>query len=97
VSSAIRSGQRYIAVAKLLLDNGFDIEETILPGGGTALTLAAWWGHEHIVRLLLDAGADTEVKHSGMTPLDYAVKYKRQGVVKLLVEAGKAKKIESAA
>jgi ankyrin repeat protein len=84
-------------MAKLLLDNGFDIEETLIPGGGTALTLAAWWGLEDIVRLLLGAGADTEVKRSGMTPLGYAVKSKRQGAVKLLVEAGEAKKRESAA
>ncbi|KAE8417808.1 hypothetical protein BDV36DRAFT_283421 [Aspergillus pseudocaelatus] len=59
----------------------------------TSLSLAAENGHEAIVRLLLEKGADLECKDSkyGQTPLSLAAENGHEVVVKLLLGIGKAK------
>ena len=52
--------------------------------GATALQWAALGGHDHIVKLLIDAGADVNAKteHSGETPLYSAARNAAQGASK---------------
>ena len=57
--------------------------------GWTALTLASMYGHESIVRALLDAGADKEVKNeNGKTALALATMNGHKAVVALLSGSG---------
>jgi ankyrin repeat protein len=58
-----------------------------------ALALAAQHGHEDVVRVLLDAGADPDRYnpdefHSHATPLHHAALGGHEGVVRLLIERG---------
>ena len=50
-------------MAKMLLRRGADINE-IQSCGSTALHAAAYYGHEHVVRLLLEYGAQTDIKNT---------------------------------
>jgi ankyrin repeat protein len=55
----------------------------------TPLLYAAENGHEAVVKLLLEQGAELETKDlDGRTPLSRAVENGHEAVVKLLVEKG---------
>ncbi|PHH75608.1 hypothetical protein CDD82_4380 [Ophiocordyceps australis] len=58
--------------------------------GRTALSYAAENRHEAILKLLLERGADTEVKSSypHRTPLSYAAENGHEAILKLLLERG---------
>ena len=58
--------------------------------GPTPLWCAAEKGHEAVVKLLLEKGADTECKHryDDSTPLWCAAEKGHEAVVKLLLEKG---------
>ncbi|MBV8858079.1 MAG: ankyrin repeat domain-containing protein [Acidobacteria bacterium] len=76
------------AVARLLA-SGLAADERRGHGGETPLMRAAARGHETVVRLLLDAGADACARRAdGFTPLILAVFFGHEPVVRLLVERG---------
>ena len=56
----------------------------------TPLSWAAENGHEAVLKLLLDKGAELETRDTrySQTPLSWAVQYGREAVVKLLLEKG---------
>lgn len=71
------------------LASGASADERRSPGGETPLMRAAARGHETVVRVLLDAGADARARRAdGFTPLILAVFFGHEGVVRLLVERG---------
>lgn len=70
-----------IEVVKLLINAGIDINNRALPkiDGRTALHLACIAGNVElkIVKLLVDSGADIDIKDAkGKTAYDYALEYK---------------------
>ncbi|KAI9770862.1 MAG: hypothetical protein M1839_003025 [Geoglossum umbratile] len=77
---------------KLLYSSGEDnrIEADSKDSSGqTPLSLAAEMGHEAVVKLLLEKGAELESKcRSGRTPLLWAAERGHEAVVKLLLERG---------
>lgn len=76
------------AVARLLA-SGASADERRAPGDETPLMRAAARGHEEVVRVLLDAGADACARRTdGFTPLILAVFFGHEAVVRLLVERG---------
>ena len=61
----------------------------VVSGGAAALTRAAAHGQQEVVRLLLEAGADTKWKdHFGREVLHLAAGYGRSEVVRILLEFG---------
>lgn len=57
--------------------------------GKTALHAAAYQGHEEMVEVLLQAGADLEAAgNDGLTPMYLAAQQKHQSVVQTLLKAG---------
>ena len=86
-------------VSKLLIDAGADVERTSV-FGSRALHWAAWMGASATVGLLIDRGAQIEVRDSefGSTPLFWAVhgygpdgaaqKRDQVGAAKRLIDAG---------
>lgn len=80
-----------------LLDVGADVTRTgAVPYGSVsmrmnALHLASWKGHEAVVRLLLEAGADPNARagsYAVFTPLHFAASEGHEAVVRLLLDAG---------
>ena len=75
------------AMIQALLENGFDLERKNNKGQ-TPLSYAAANGHEGVVTLLLEKGAELETKDYDWTPLLYAARNGHEAVVKLLLEKG---------
>jgi ankyrin repeat protein len=81
--------QGYVRIAKLLLDGkyegkGADINLQV-NGGCTPLMRACFYGHEAVVRLLLERGAIASLRDtSGSTALSLARRSKRAAIVALL-------------
>ena len=74
-----------------LLENGADIDAEDDVGGSTALSYAAWFGREKTVRLLLDRGANVDLRdRSGRTALHWAAHSGYLDIVTDLVERGRA-------
>jgi len=72
---------------RLLLEKGANIEAQYGDGNYTALSGAAAKGHEAVVRLLLENGAD--INHNGWQPaLHHAAGGGHEAVVRLLIEKG---------
>ena len=75
-----------IAVVRVLLENGADVDKTV-ESGWTPLHKAALRGHTVIVELLLARGADIDaVNDNNQTPLHLAARQGHLYMVRLLVE-----------
>jgi ankyrin repeat protein len=80
----------HIEVMKLLLANSAYIDAAS-PNGSTPLMMAAMYGNDAAVRLLLEAGADPSLKNSlGLTAIDFAQRAERKDAVNLIASAIRA-------
>ena len=80
----------HIEVMKLLLANSAYIDAAS-PNGSTPLMMAAMYGNDAAVRLLLEAGADPSLKNSlGLTAIDFAQRAERKDAVNLIAAAIRA-------
>jgi ankyrin repeat protein len=71
------------------LDGGRNLNETEQVGGNTPLMLAATFGNRDAASLLIQAGADLEIRNkSGGTALHQACFFAQPDIVELLLEAG---------
>lgn len=78
------------ALVTRLLESGVGVD-AIDREGRTALDLAVQEGHAEMVRLLLDANADTEGNagpYRDLTPMTEAAMFGRRAVVEVLIDAG---------
>jgi ankyrin repeat protein len=74
---------------KLLLDRGAPIDAGS-PNGSTALMMAAQYGSEASVELLLSRGADAKIKNDrGLTAGDFARLAKRETLAAKLDRGGR--------
>ena len=81
-----------IEAVKQHLATGTDVNAKDLTGFAP-LVFAASWGHKEIAELLIAKGADVNVKNSGKTPLDWAIKQSHTETAELLRKhGGKTKK-----
>ena len=70
LTNAVQSGDEQAVSA--ILANGADVNETT-GGGQTALILAVIYGHTHLVKLLMKAGADPQVRDNlGLNAIEWA-------------------------
>ncbi len=74
-------------VRELLKKPGIDVDHSNLLGW-TALGLAAKDGYDEIVKMLLDAGADINLKNDGASPLFMASRLEDLKTFKLIAERG---------
>jgi len=82
---AASSGQ--VAVIEFLLENSAYIDAES-PNGSTPLMMAAMYGSPEAVKVLIQAGADLNIKNQlGLSALDFAVRGSRQNA-KELIETG---------
>lgn len=96
VLDAVADGN--VQAVKQHVDAGTDINDTFVPGrpgvhayGASSLHLAVLSGHKKITSLLLDNGAEINIRaqdESGGTPLHWAAWVSNREMVKFLVEAG---------
>ncbi|KAJ6628756.1 ankyrin repeat-containing domain protein [Mycena sp. CBHHK59/15] len=78
-----------LRMARLYYDRYPDILDWSNVHGKTALHIAALKGHEELVRMLCDFGADVDLSdNKGNTPLHYASSWGHSPVVQLLIERG---------
>ena len=86
----------HVQVIDFLLENSAYIDAES-PNGTTPLMMAAMYGSPESVKLLIQAGADLNVKNMvGMTALDFAVRADRQNS-KELIETGLQRQASRAA
>ncbi|KAL3440492.1 hypothetical protein BJX65DRAFT_300428 [Aspergillus insuetus] len=81
----------HCAIARVLLEQGADVDPKDTEYGRTPLSWAAGQGHEEVVKLLIQTGkVDVESKDTkyGRTPLSWAAQWGHVEVVKLLHQAG---------
>lgn len=77
----------YVEVMRLLLDNHAYIDAAS-PNGSTPLMMAAMYGTDDAVKLLLEAGADATLKNGiGVMALDFARKAQRENAATLINRA----------
>lgn len=81
------AANRQVALCKLLLDHGADIEAT-QEGGYTAMHSAAQNGDIPLINLLLERGAQVNPRVEGKTPLNLALEAKQQEAAELLRQHG---------
>ena len=85
----------HVAVMRLLLDNHAYIDAAS-PNGTTPLMMAARYGNNDAVSLLLEAGADPVLKNvQRLTAMDFARQVQREDTV-LLIAAGVRRQLKGA-
>ena len=73
----------------MLLEAGADANKAVINSGLTPLHIAAHYGHEAVVKVLLESGVDANMaSDKGVTPLQMATQGGQPAVVKVLLEAG---------
>jgi ankyrin repeat protein len=88
LSHLAEQGDEVIILASLLASDKLDINSTD-SSGRTPLSWAAGRGHEAVVTLLIDKGAELETKDKlGRTPLSWATEKGYEVVVTLLLDKG---------
>lgn len=76
-------------IARLLLDKHYAYIDAESPNGSTPLMLAAQYGSQAMVELLLQEGADPDVRNQlGLSALEFAQRSQRQFLVEIL-QAGR--------
>ena len=86
-SILIAASAGHVEAIKKHLAAGADVNAHL--SGFTALHKAAKEGHKEIVELLIANGGDVNViGGSGITPLDYAIRYKKTEIADLLLKHG---------
>ena len=79
LTNAVQSGDEQAVSA--ILANGADVNETT-GGGQTALILAVIFGHTNLVKLLMSAGADPQLRDNlGLNAIEWA---QRRGLTEAL-------------
>lgn len=92
----------HVAVIEYLLDNSAYIDAES-PNGTTPLMMAAMYGSPQAVKVLIQAGADLNIKNQlGLSALDFAVRGNRQNSKELIEtglqrEAARAAKVQAPA
>ncbi len=82
------AGRGEINTVKALLDQGANVNESIMDGS-TALTMASGGGHIEVVKILLDKGANVNAPYYGsLTALSAAVRAGHTDIAKLLIDRG---------
>ena len=82
LTQAVTSGDA--GAVKALLANGADVNERT-GGGQTPLILATIFGHTHLIPLLLDAGADPQLRDNlGLNAIDWAQRRGATEVIEVL-------------
>jgi uncharacterized protein len=80
----------HVSIVEFLLENSAYIDAES-PNGSTPLMMAAMYGSPESVKVLIQAGADLNIKNQlGLTALDFAVRGNRQNA-KELIETGLAR------
>jgi ankyrin repeat protein len=82
--AASHSGSAALPIAQLLLEHHAFVD-TESPNGTTPLMMAAQYGSESVVRLLLEEGAQTlQQNQLGLTAIDFARRAGREHIAQLL-------------
>lgn len=82
LTQAVTSGDA--GAVKAVLANGADVNERT-GGGQTPLILATIFGHTHLISLLLDAGADSQLRDNlGLNAIDWAQRRGATEVIEVL-------------
>jgi ankyrin repeat protein len=84
----LAAGEGNYDILKLLIDRGVDVDAVRNEKNNTALHLAANFGHSKVVELLVESGADTNLKnYYGYTPLILAISEDIKEMVKILLDS----------
>lgn len=85
--AASASSAQHVAIIRMLLEN-YAYIDAASPNGTTPLMMAARYGSEEAVQLLLDEGADPTLKNQlGLSASDFASQSNRVGVVEKIAAA----------
>lgn len=88
--AASHASERSVAVVHLLLEHHAFIDAQS-PNGSTPLMMASMYGHSQVARLLLESGADPNMKNEqGLSAIDFARRAGRQDLAEAIAAAIRA-------